>query len=138
MVRCLSGKSRAQPLESACSNRESIVAGSRNLAFAAASSRAKGSPASLRQIEATALAFSAVSSKVGEASLARSTKRRPEAEFETSSIAGDLVEAGKVKGGTGYSCSPLTRNGAQLVTSTQRSGHTSISSATSGAASNTC
>lgn len=72
-----SGISRAHPVDNARSSRESSVAGSKNLTFAAASSSARGSPASRQQMEAIAAAFSSSSLKIGEAARARSVHRRP-------------------------------------------------------------
>src|ERR687889_2114145 len=112
IVRCLSGTSRAHPAESARSNLESSASGSRNLVLAAANSKASGSPESRQQIAATAEAFSSVISNAGEVALARSAKRYPEDDSETSWAAGETVEAGRAKGPTGDSCSPLTRYGA--------------------------
>jgi hypothetical protein len=87
---------------------------------------------------ATAAAFCPSSPKAREAAKARSTKSLPEGEPRISSAVGERVEAGSVRGGTGYSCSPRTRSGARLVTNTTRSWHDTTSAATSGAASNTC
>lgn len=62
----------------------------------------------------------------GEKEAARSADRPPEAEARTTSGAAESVEAGRPRGWTGYSCSPLTRKGTRLVTSTVRPGHSSI------------
>jgi hypothetical protein len=94
--------------------------GSRSLTFAAASSRAKGSPARRQQIAATEAAFSLVRAKEGEAARARSAKSRAEGVPRSSSPVGFWVEEGSARGGTEYSCSPLTRKGARLVASTTR------------------
>ncbi len=114
MVLWCSGRSRAHAIESAWSSLERRAWGSRRLTFAAASSRAKGSPASRQQIAATEEAFSVVSEKKGEAARVRSTKSRPEGVVRISSSVGFWVEEGSVRGKTGYSCSPLTRKGARL------------------------
>src|SRR3712207_7523398 len=70
-------------------SRESSVAGSRNLTFAAANSSARGSPASRQQMEAIAAAFSSSSLKTGEAARARSVNRWPEGASSTSTAVGD-------------------------------------------------
>src|SRR5919107_5065028 len=131
MVLWRSGRSRAQAVESAWSNRERRATGSSSLAFAAASSRASGSPATRQQIAATEGAFSESRAKEGEAARARSTKSRPEGVARTSSAEGLWVEEGNASGGTGDSCSPLTRKGARLVASTTPPGQGSIRGATS-------
>jgi len=112
--------------------------GPRNLVWAAASSRASGSPSSLQQIAATAAALARVSSKAGEASVARSTKSFAAGVWVNSPASGIRVGSGTARGETEYSCSPRTLNGARLVTRTQRLGQEPRRSTTSGAASETC
>src|SRR5829696_8469630 len=126
MVRCLSGKSLAQAVESARSNLATSAAGSRKRIFAAASSNASGSPASRQHMVATAAAFSAVISKEEDTTRARSRNSFPEEEPATSASPGERVEAGRARGGTAYSRSPLRRKGARLVTSTVRLEHSSM------------
>ena len=60
-----SGRSLAPPASRALSSLESSAVGPRNLALAAASSRARGRPSRRQQIAATAAAFASVSSKEG-------------------------------------------------------------------------
>jgi hypothetical protein len=51
---------------------------------------------------ATAPALWGVREKLGEAAVARSTKRRPEGESRTCSGAGERVEAGRERGAAGH------------------------------------
>src|SRR5215217_716424 len=92
MVRCLSGKSLAQAVESARSNLATSAAGSRKRIFAAASSNASGSPASRQHMVATAAAFSAVISKEEDTTRARSRNSFPEEEPATSASRGGQGE----------------------------------------------
>ena len=99
---------------------------------------ASGSPSSRRQISATAAAFPLVSSKPADAACARCTNRRTEAYRCTSAASPPAPVGGTGSGGTGNSCSPLSRNTIRLVTSATTPGAAPSSSATSGAAPITC
>ena len=138
-VRCRSGRSRAPPVSSPIlsSSRASRACGGSSLTLAAASSMASGSPSSRRQISAIAPAFPLVSSKPADAACARCTNRRTEAHRCTSASPPAPI-GGTGRGGTGNSCSPLSRNTIRLVTSATTPGAAPSSSATSGAASITC
>ena len=139
-VCCRSGRSRAPPVSSPIlsSSRASRACGGSSLTLAAASSMASGSPSSRRQISATAPAFPLVSSKPADAACARCTNRRTEAHRCTSAASPPAPIGGTGSGGTGNSCSPLSRNTIRLVTSATTPGAAPSSSATSGAAPITC
>ncbi len=99
---------------------------------------ASGSPSSRRQISATAPAFPLVSSKPADAACARSTNKRTDAHRCTSAVSPPAPIGGTGSGGTGNSCSPLSRNTIRLVTSATTPGAAPSSSATTGAAPITC
>ena len=112
--------------------------GPRNRALAAASSSASGSPSNLQQIDATAAAFVGVSEKPG-GRLAGPLYEEPGGRCPRHLVGFRLlIGVGHGQGGDGYSRSSLTLNGARLVASMRRSGNHWRSSATTGAASNTC
>jgi hypothetical protein len=137
MVCCRAGRSRIVPADSAWSSRASRAAGSRDRVPAAASSRARGSPATRRQIAAMDATLSVVTAKPGDAACARSTNSRADGKSVRSAAVGG-VRAGRGSGGTGSSCSPRRRSGARLVLSTNSCGQDWIRSATWGAAPSRC
>ena len=139
-VCCRSGRSRAPPVSSPIlsSSRASRACGGKSLTLAAASSMASGSPSSRWQISATAPAFPLVSSKPADAACARCTNRRTDAHRCTFAASPPAPAGGTGSGGTGNSCSPLSRNTIRLVTSATTPGAAPSSSATSGAAPITC
>src|ERR1700748_2387804 len=99
---------------------------------------ASGSPSSRRQISATAPALALVSSKPGATACARSANRLTEAYRCRSAGSWPGPAGGTGSGGTGNSCSPLSRSTVRLVASTTRPGAAPSSSASSGAAPVTC
>jgi hypothetical protein len=131
------GKSRGPPVSniSRCSSRSSNACGVSSRTRAPASSIASGSPSRRTQISATAGAFSLVTSKSARTDCARSMNSATASYCETASC--EAPGIGRASGGTWYSCSPESRSGARLVTSSlTRVGEKTCRN--SGAASRSC
>ena len=89
---------------------------------AAASSRARGSPSSRRQMAATAAAFASVSAKSARAARARSTNRSTQSLPARAAAVGWPGSSGTARGGTGKTRSPAIASGSRLVARTVSAG----------------
>ena len=136
-----SGRSRPPPVSSGSrrSNRSRSVGNDRWVTRAAASSIARGTPSSRRQMSATS---GALSSGHGEGRVHRLAALREEL-HRGGSPPGcrsrrEHSGSGTVNGGTGRACSPATRSSTRLVTRILSRGQSASRSLTSGAAATTC
>ena len=104
--------------------RATNASGGSTLTQAAASSIAKGRPSRREQISTTAGALASV--RLNRAApLARAPRTARSHRSAPGRLAAARVDSGRlgrVRGGTGNSCSPVTRRAARLVTSALRPG----------------
>ena len=118
------------------SSRSRISPGASSFARAAASSIASGSPSSCLQTRATSGALAVSSSNSGSTACARAAKRRTASVLTSASNGRSAL--GISNGGTGYSRSAASRNGARLVARIHRRGAAASRSPTKGAAERIC
>ena len=133
-------RSRAPPVRSLSwlVSRANSASGGSSRTRAAANSMASGRPSSRVHTSAIAGALAAVTRKSGRAACARARNRATAAYCVSRSSGGRCPGMASDNGGTGYTCSPRSRSGRRLVTSSFAPRLVSSNPATSGAAPTTC
>ncbi len=139
-VRCRSGRSRDESTSRAScrSSRRRMSAGVSTRVRAAASSIARGTPSSTRQIPTTAARFASVSSNVGLAADARSANSSTAGAVRARASESGDARSWVASGPTSYTRSPRTRSTTRLVTRNAASGAIVYSCTRIGAALTIC